>query len=321
VARRTMIPSAAFALSTLAACFFLAAQPHPPAARAASTATAHASSARIPVFVSIVPQAYFVERVGGDLVDVEVLVGPGQSPHTYEPTPRQVARIARARVYFTIGVPLEKGLVPKLARSFPGLSIVDTTSGIRFIPMDRRHEHPRTQAGGQGHDHGGYDPHVWLDPGRVKIQASNICDALVRVDPAHAGVYRANLSAFLDDLDALDRELKEVFAPMKGSKVYVFHPAFGYLAQAYGFEQVAVEEEGKDPGARKVARLIAEAKAQGVRVIFVQPQFSAKKAQAIAERIGGAVVAIDPLPRDYLAQMRSLGRAVRDGVSGGRAGK
>lgn len=262
----------------------------------------------VKVFVSILPQAYFVERIGGDDVQVEVLVGPGQSPHTYEPTPKQMARLGDADIFFRIGIPLEKSLVPKISRSFPGLLIVDTRKGVTLLASDPR-----------GHDHdeaGAPDPHIWLDPKRVMIQSMTICDALVRFDPARAAKYEKNLETFMNDLSMLDHELQRVFTPLRKSRVYVFHPAFGYLADAYGFTQVPVEVGGKEPGARQLADLIARARADRVRVIFIQPQFSRIRAQAVAREIGGAVVPIDPLPKDYMSEMMTLARTIRDSLKG-----
>lgn len=274
------------------------------------------TSGGIAVFVSIEPQAYFVKRIGGGHVTVDVLVGAGRSPHTYEPTPRQMAALARSRVYFTVGVPIERSIVPKVVRMNPALAVVDTTQGIEFLPADTggTHEDGKGEAG-HLHAEGGPDPHVWLDPRRVKIMAGTITRALEAIDPAHARAYRANLDTFRADLDRLDAELAETFTPLRGSKVYVYHGAFGYLAHAYGFTQVPVEIGGKEPSARELARLIEKARAEGVRVIFVQPQFSRRKAEVVAAQIGGAVVAINPLPADYMTEMRRMARSMRDAAA------
>jgi zinc transport system substrate-binding protein len=269
-----------------------------------------AAPARIGVFVSVLPQAYFVERIGTDHVTVDVLVGPGQSPHTFEPTPRQMARLGKARVFFTIGVPFENTLLPKISRSFQDLLIVDTREGVEFLPLARHDDHGPPGVHGQEQAQGAPDPHIWLDPGRVKVQARIICRTLVRMDPANRCSYEQNLEAFLVDLDRLDGDLRTIFAPLKGSRVYVFHPAFGYLADAYGFVQVPVEFGGKEPSARQLAILVRQAREDGVRVIFVQPQFSRKNAQAIARDIGGTVVPIDPLPRDYIREMRGMAETI-----------
>lgn len=269
--------------------------------------------AKLVVMVSILPQAYFAERLAGDLADVEVLVGPGQSPHTFEPTPRQLDQLAKADVYFLAGVPFEYTLCRKIAEQVSGLRMVDTLRGITLMGAgdDRPGPHADEQI----------DPHVWLSPPLAKIQARNMADALCGIDPADAETYRSNLARLSADLDALDAKLAKALAPLKGRTFFVFHPAFGYFARRYGLTQRAVEIGGKSPGPRHIRQLVDQARAEAVKVIFVQPQFSQAAAKAIAEQIGGAVVLIDPLARDYMANLletadklhAALGRPGRSG--------
>ena len=267
------------------------------------------------VFVSIPPQAYFVERIGGKHVNVEVLVGPGQSPHTFEPTLKQMGRLSASRLYFRIGVPFESTLCHKLAGASPQVVIVDTGKGIDRNRVHHTHEgHEGHEAGHDGEDHEGHlepDPHIWLSPRLVKVQAQAICDALCQVDDANSIEYRKNLAAFHAELDGLDARIAAALAPLKGRTFYVFHPAFGYFAQAYSLHQQAVEIGGKSPPMRQVERLIADAKAAGVRVIFVQPQFSKALAETIASQIDGAVVPMDPLARDYVANLEDMAAKIK----------
>lgn len=257
---------------------------------------------RLRAFVSILPQADFVARVGGAFVDVEVLVGPGKSPATYEPTSKQMARLERARVYFRIGTPFEKGFLGKLTKRQPSLPVVDLRKGVtlRYFQKGEGREVP--------------DPHIWLDPKRVKVQASTICDALCRLEPQTCSRFRDNLDAFHDDLDRLDRKIADLLNPLKGRTFYVFHPAFGYFGESYGLKQVAVEMEGKSPSARQLSNLIEQAKTDGVKVLFVQPQYSRREARTVAEAIGGAVVPINPLPREYLKEMERMATALKEGL-------
>jgi len=261
------------------------------------------SSEPVKAFVSILPQAYFVNRVGGHYVDVEVLVGPGQSPATFEPTPRQMSRLGESSIYFSIGVPFEKVVIPKIKNIFKDLRIADTSSGVK----KRYFSH---EGGTQVSD-----PHIWLDPKRVKIIAGTICQELSRIDPLHSNEFEQNLESFEHDLDSLDQNIAETLKPFAGRKIVVFHPAFGYFAQSYGLEQLAVEVEGKEPSARQLSDLIARARAEKVRIIFVQPQFSKKNAQTIAQAIGGAVVPINPLPEDYLRELEGMAEKIRDALS------
>lgn len=267
---------------------------------------------RITVFTSILPQEYFVERIGGDRVEVQALVTPGSSPATYEPTPRQMAALSEAKIFFRIGVPFENAFVPKIDGMTEGLRIVDTRKGITLRKMKERHHHE----GGHEHHHheGGTDPHIWLSPRLVKVQARTIADALIEADPAGAAIYEKNLAAFLKDLDALDAHLVEALAPVKGKTFMVFHPAWGYFADAYGLEQQPIEIEGKDPSGQQIARMIEMAQDEGVRVIFVQPQFSTSSAKSVAEAIDGVVVPIDPLARDYVANLEQVAVAVLSAV-------
>jgi zinc transport system substrate-binding protein len=244
---------------------------------------AHAGT--ISAFVSILPQKYFVERVAGSLAEVSVMVGPGDSPATYEPTPRQIEALSRARVYFQIGVPFERIWMTRLRAANTDMLAVDTTVG-----MQRRLG----------------DPHVWTSPMLVKSMAARIRDAFVQLDPAHADAYEGNYSRFANDLDALDAQIRVRLSPYAGHAFLVFHAAWGYFADAYGLRQIPIEAEGKEPGPRTLARVISEARTLGIKVVFVQPQFSRSSADMIAQQINGRVVAVDPLAENYMENMRHI---------------
>jgi zinc transport system substrate-binding protein len=262
-----------------------------------------AAAERLSVFVSVPPQVCFVERVGGERVSVEALIGPGQDPHTFEPTPRQMARVSSAALYVRVGLPFEARLVEHIARLNPRLTVVDQSRDV----SRRRLSEAEAEGGGHAHDREPeLDPHIWLDPRSAKVQAGTIAAALQAADPAHAAEYAANLQRFREALDAVDRRIAAVLAPFRGRAFYVFHPAFGYFADAYGLRQVAVETGGKEPAARHVAALIAAARRDGVRVIFVQPQFSPKAAETIARSIGGVVVPLDALAPDCLRNLERM---------------
>jgi zinc transport system substrate-binding protein len=257
------------------------------------------------IFTSILPQEYFVERIGGDRINVQTLVKPGSSPATYEPTPRQMASLSNAKLFFRIGVPFEKVLVPKI-KKIKGLRIVDTTVSIKLRKMKAHHHHEE-----KNDQKTKNDPHVWLSPKLVKTQARNIAAALIAADPAGKTMFENNLAIFLKDLDTLDAKLSEALAPVKGKTFMVFHPAWGYFADAYGLKQEASEIEGKDPSGQQLARLIKMAKDEGVQVIFVQPQFSKRSAKRVAEAINGAVVLINPLARDYINNLEQIAVTVK----------
>ena len=292
-----------------------------PAAGPAREGAPDAATPRpIAAFCSIAPQRYLIESVGGDLVSVSVLVEPDQSPHTFEPTPRQMADLAGADVYFAIGLPFESRILDGVRSLSAGLTVIDTAESVPRRRIEEAHGHDEP---GLQHEHedetgetvrGLPDPHVWLNPRFARLMAGTVCDALKELSPSGARQFEANLSALERELDELDAELAETLAPLSGESIYVFHPAFGYFTDAYGLTQVPVEIGGMEPGARELVGLVERATAEGVRVIFVQPQFSSRSARAIAAEIGGAVVPMDPLSGNYIENLRGMAHAVREGL-------
>jgi zinc transport system substrate-binding protein len=257
---------------------------------------------KIIVFVSILPQAYFAERIGGERVDVHVMVGPGQSPATYEPLPKQMTALSEADLYFRIGVPFETVWMDRIRAAGEKIKIADTREGIPLMPMKAHHHNGHDHA---GHDHGGLkNPHIWLSPRLVKIQAAAMCDALAARDPVNETFYRGRLQSFIEDLERLDVEIAGMLDRLGTRKFLVFHPAWSYFAADYGLEEIPIEVEGKEPGPKDLARLIEKAEALGIRAVFVQAQFGGRNAETVARAIGGEVVTLDPLAKDYLNNMR-----------------
>jgi zinc transport system substrate-binding protein len=263
------------------------------------------------VFTSILPQKDFVRHIAGERLTVVALVGPGQSPHSYTPAPDQMAQLSEAAAFFRIGVEVEEGLLPKIEKGMPNLRIIDLRKGIELRDMVENHDHDHDH-----NHHGGKDPHVWLSPPLVKKMAVTIKDALIEIDPEGRHVYEENLEVFHRKLDSLDAHIQATMEPLKGTRLFVFHPAFGYFAEEYGLIQKPVETGGKEPSARDLAELVEEAREHKPGVIFVQPQYSRKSAETLARQIGCAVVPINPLPADYLGEMREMCAAIQTGLSG-----
>ncbi len=257
---------------------------------------AAASEGPMPIFVSILPQAAIAQEIGGELVQVSVLVGPGHSPAIYEPTPRQMAALAQARVFFSAGMPFERGLLPKIT----GMPSCPVLAGNRPAPGTASHH-------GHDHDHGDdIDPHTWLDPIQAMALADTIGAHLMDQLPSHAVAISERCEHLKARLAALDTEIAQVLAPHTGREFFVFHPAYGHFAQRYGLVQVAVEVGGREPGARQLAAVIDRAKARGARVIVVQPQFSRRSAKTIARAVGAEILVLDPLAKDYEANLRHI---------------
>ncbi len=261
----------------------------------------------IRVFVTIEPYAYLVDRIGGPRVTTWVLVGSGRSPATYEPTPRQMAALSRARVYFRTRVPCEAALLPKLTTLAPQLTMVDTLQGLRLRYMEGHHDHIL--------ESGAIDPHVWLDPRRVTVQARTIAKALASCDPDYRELYEQNLKRLVGDLARVDQRIETLLAPYRGRTFHVFHPALGYFAERYGLRQRSIEVEGKEPSLRQLGQFIEQARQDRVTVIFVQAQFSRESAEKIARAVGATVVSLDPLARDYLANLEAMAAAFAAALS------
>jgi len=285
------------------------------------------------IFVSITPQAYMVQRIGGEFVDPSVMVGPGQSPATYEPMPKQIAKLSLAKLYFRIGVPFENAWMHRIEKTNPTMKIIDLRKNVPLLKMKAHShgedEHDEDNDHGVEHEHEDddqdehheaddhdadheddsgevYDPHIWLSPARVKIVAQTICQTLVEAMPEHEAFFQDNLDEFYKELDLLDTEIKQSLKNLSSRNMLVFHPSWGYYADDYGLNQIAVEIEGKEPTAKNMSELIDFVKKEKVNTIFIQPQFDKSIANTIADSINGTIVTLDPLAPDYLKSMRII---------------
>jgi len=279
---------------------------------------------KMPVFVSVLPQQYFVEQIGGAYVDVQVMVLPGASPTTYEPKARQMAAIAKAKIYFSIGVPFETVWLKRIVASNKSLRMVPMDRGIQKMAMASHHTHGETeQPGGEQtrlHDdgdamhHGSLDPHIWLSPPLVILQARTVLAALQEMDPDNASVYEGNFQRFIVQVMELDQELRRLLEPHRGKRFMVFHPAWGYFADTYHLEQIPVELEGKAPKPAQLKALITQARNQHIAVLFLQPQVSSKIARQVAKEIGAQVAWADPLALDWMGNLRNVAGKFRQAM-------
>jgi zinc transport system substrate-binding protein len=266
----------------------------------------------MPVAVSILPQRYFLEKIGGNFVEVEVMVPPGATPEQYEPKPRQMSALSRSKIYFACGVPFETIWLPRMVSANPKIQVIHTEKDIEKRPMEaHKHGDEEAKPGGAHHHETIDDPHVWLSPPLVSIQARAIFEALAANDPQNRASYEANYKSFILELLDLDLFLSRLFATeAKQGSFIVFHPAWGYFADAYGLRQVPVEVEGKEPKARELDELIKHARELGVKAVFVQPQYSPRTAQTIADAVGARLVEADDLAPDWEKNLRKVAEQI-----------
>ncbi|MFQ5996224.1 MAG: metal ABC transporter solute-binding protein, Zn/Mn family [Dehalococcoidales bacterium] len=271
-----------------------------------SCAQEEETSEKIGVVVTVLPQAEFVENIGGERVEVAVMVPPGANVHIYEPTPSQMTALARAEMYVKVGSGIEFELVwmDKLLAANKDMLVVDCSQGIELQEMTGENKHEEEQEGKP--KHGRLDPHVWMSPLNAQIMVRNICDGLIQVDPDSKTYYEQNRDAYLQKLADLDQDIRDGLSGVTNRRFMVYHPAFSYFAKEYELTMLPIEEEGKEPTAAGLAHLIEQAKAHDIKVIFAEPQFNPQSAEVIAEAIGGRVVFINPLARDYTLNMRVL---------------
>lgn len=266
---------------------------------------------KISVVVSIPPEAEFVEKVGGDKVKVTTMVPAGANPHTYEPLPEQLKEISSAKMYAQVGSGLEFETVwmDKLTEINKNMLVVNCSKGIIFIPNEDIGEHD--------HQHGEesqYDTHVWVSPRNAKIMVENIYQGLIQVDPANRDYYKSNKDKYLQELDNADKNITATLARAKDKKILVYHPAWGYFCRDYGLTQIAIEKDGKEPTPQGMVSLIDQARRENIKVVFISPQFSRKSAESVASEIGGQVVMIDDLDKNYIENLNKVTEAFKSSL-------
>jgi len=273
-----------------------------------------ASDGKPTIALSILPQQYFVQRIAGDLVHSVVLVGEGQSPHSYEPTPSQMATLAKAEAWILSGTDFEQVLEDKVSSLYPNLLLVDGTQGVTFRSLEAH-----------GHDEHGHaldgdslerDRHTWLGWESAKILASHVLETAITLVPEQRVLLESNYKQLVSDIDEVFLSLKKKLAPLAGRKVFVYHPSFGYFFDEFDIVQEAVEIGGKEPTAKDLSALIEKAKSEKAVALFVQKQFPLASAQTVAKAAGARVLALDPLAPDWMENIRQMGAALLSTLGG-----
>jgi len=260
------------------------------------------------VLVSVAPYKLFVEKIAGDTVKVELMVPAGASSHTYEPTPKQTLAASHADIWFQIGESFEPRATRALKSYHPEMDIVDLRKGINLI-VSKEGDEGCCHCCHHAHD-SCIDPHFWLSPREVKIQAATIADALIERYPQHRRQYEDGLKELTQELEGLDREITDILAPLKNRIIMVSHPAYAYFCRDYQIKQLSIEFEGKDPTPQQLTRVLKQAQESHIKSIFIQMQYNNKGARLIAKEIGAEVVTLDPYAEQYFASLREIARAI-----------
>lgn len=251
------------------------------------------------ISVSILPQKYFVERIAGDFVRVNVMIPPGANPAISDLTSEQLKMLNNSSLYFAVGyLPFELTHIYSLLKNRRDIQLIKHTDAIELPEKEfPAHKHGDVES---------LDPHIWMSPTYAKQMARTIRDVLSDNFPEKKNLFSENCDRFMQEIDSVDREARRIILSKRHKLFLIYHPALTYFARDYGMEQIAIEDEGKEPNPVHVRAIIDRSREKGVRVVFIQSQFDEANARAIATEIGGEVIAIDPLSPDWKEEMISL---------------
>jgi zinc transport system substrate-binding protein len=252
------------------------------------------------VITSLPPHANLVARVAGGATEVSFLVPPGADPHTFEPLPGDMRTISSADLYLTAGLPFEDAWLPRIQGSSPGLRVASLVDGIRL-----RRESGHGEA--EENNESGADPHTWMSPALMAVEARNAATALEALAPGDSAGIEARLDSLLWDISGLQSELHAELDSLRGSTFLVVHPSYGYFAEEFGLNQVAIEHGGSEPTPAELAGFVEQARVTGAAFILASPQFSTRSAEAIAAELGIPLILHDPLAADWMQSLKQLG--------------
>ncbi|WP_259057815.1 metal ABC transporter solute-binding protein, Zn/Mn family [Methylohalomonas lacus] len=256
------------------------------------------ASERLSLFVSIPPQAWLLEQLGGERFTVRTMLGPNANPHNYDPAARQLVALADAHAYFTIGIPFESMWQQRLAAINADMTFIHCGADT--------HEHDHHDHDAKAHS----DPHIWTSPLEASAIAACMVRALTRIDPDGKEVYADNLTQLQQRLADLDQRIRALLADNNNSVMLVQHPAWDYFAANYDLEQLAIEQDGHEPNARHLVRVIERGRELDLKTVFTQSQYGQAAARLVADAIDARIVEADPMAYDYPASLIGLARSL-----------
>lgn len=257
------------------------------------------------ITVTIEPQRYFTEAIAGDKFTVCSMVPKGSSPETYDPTPQQLVSLGKSEAYFRIGyIGFERSWMDRLLNNTPHIQVFDTSKGIDLI-FESAFEH------GDHHHEGGVEPHIWNSTTNALIIAGNTFKALTVLDKKNEAYYKARYDSLCQRIEQTDSLIRqELSTPEADHAFIIYHPALSYFARDYGLHQISIEEGGKEPSPAHLKELMDICCKEGVRIIFVQPEFDKHNAEIIANQTGTRVVSINPLSYDWEKEMLNVAKSL-----------
>jgi zinc transport system substrate-binding protein len=266
------------------------------------------SKSKLQISVGIAPIKTFVDRIGGEHVSVSFMLNAGDSPATYDPKPQQLVELKQAVAYFSVGVPFEHAWMERFRSTNSNMEVIDLTQNITLAPiLDHAHEDAD-----ESNENEILDPHIWLSPNLVKIQAQHIYESLIKFDPAHQIEYEENLNNFLQEIDELDVEIRGILTNTTYREFVVFHPSWGYFARDYDLEMISIEAGGTEPSPPEFEKIIEEIREVDAKIIISQPELGARSAKNIADQVGAKLLSISPLDAEWKKSLLKLAQAIAE---------
>ncbi|NBI06060.1 metal ABC transporter solute-binding protein, Zn/Mn family [Senegalia massiliensis] len=267
-------------------------------------------SDKLTVAAGIPPIKGFINSIAKEKIEVVTMIPPGNSPTNYQPSPKELQKFSDSKVYFAMGVPAEESnIIPKAKDLNEDMEIIHLANNIeqdfpnRYFEEDEEHSHEEDEE----HSHEeGRDPHIWLSPKRVIAIVDIITDKLIELDSENEEFYTENSEKYKAELNQIDESIKQSLEGVKSQSFIIYHPSFGYFADDYGLNMVAIEESGKEASAKRITEVIDFAKENNIKFVFYQQEFSSSQAETIAEEIGGEAIKVDPLSENYIDNMKNI---------------
>ena len=279
-------------------CVILAGCKGTPQKQADSGKASRTEKPAVTVTVTISPYKYFVDQIAKGKVDVNVMVSNGNNPETYEPYAQQMMELSKSALYLKVGsIGFEQTWMKKLQDNAPDMKVIDTSVGIK----------PAKTPGGN------IDPHVWMSCSNARIIASNILKALCELEPKNKAFFEKNYQSLLSIIDKRDSTIKESFKkdPDLVRKFVIYHPILTYFARDYQLEQLAIEEEGREPSASQLKSLIERARKEKIKFCLIQAEFANRNTTTFIKENHTKPMSINPLQGDWNRAMQEAAAAVQ----------
>lgn len=268
---------------------------------------------KITVAAGVPPIKGFIDAITQGDMEVVTMIPPGNSPTNYQPSPKELQKFSDAKVYFAMGVPAENSnIIPKAKDLNENIEIVNLAKGVSEVYPMRNFSEDEDHSHEEDEDHEGEDPHIWLSPKRVIEMIDIIRDKLIEISPENEETYKENAENYKDELSTIDDSIKETLKGVKNQSFIIYHPSFGYFADDYGLNMIAIEESGKEASAKRITEVIDLAKDNNIKFVFYQGEFSSTQAETIAKEIDGEAIKVNPLSEEYIENMKNISEKFKE---------